>query len=181
MPLNDLKAGDIILTRSDTLLSRIIRWAGKKRTGAARVSHAAMALGDLVSSPSCVESLWHVEVSPLSKYEGQEIIVWRLIDMTEEERERMAVRALTQCNMGYASGKIVLFLFDCIFRTYFFTRLFGVSNYKVCSNLIAWAREKENGKKFGIGWRSVQPDTIDDWCRRNKKKAEMVYSSLKGN
>ena len=179
--LSDLKAGDIILTRSDTLLSRIIRWAGKKRTGAARVSHAAMALGDLVVPASCVESLWRVEVSPLSKYDGQEMIVWRLIDMTDEERERMAVRALTQCNMSYDVFKILLFLLDCLFRTYFFTRLFGISNYKVCSNLIAWAREKENGRKFGIGWRSVQPDTIDDWCRRNKKKAELVYSTLKGH
>lgn len=182
IPNLKLEPGDVILTRSPSVLSRIIRLAGIRRTGEARVSHAAIALGNMIKPPSCVEALWTVTISPLRKYLDQEIVVWRLSALSRLSRERIAIKALTRCNRLYAPLKLPLFLLDSIFRTYFFTRTFGITNYQVCSELFAWAVEKvTNEKAFGIGWRSVQPDTIDDWCRENPEKAKLVYSSLESD
>ena len=73
-----LLPGDIILSRSNTWLSKQIRNFGKIKTGSCRISHSALALGGLVSPPQVIESLWKVTRNPLKKYEGQEIVIWQI-------------------------------------------------------------------------------------------------------
>lgn len=161
-----LLAGDIILSRQDKFFSRVIRWFGKQKTGEAGYSHAAMALGELTLEPAVIESLFRVVQSPLTKYEGQEIVVYRMKSIDQMTRNRIAARALSVSNEGYGVLKIPLFAMDSVFKTYWFTSTFGVSSFKVCSNLIAWSYEKVLSRlPFGIGWRSVSPDGIDDMCR----------------
>lgn len=175
----ELEAGDIILTRANTLLSKAIRWFEKKRSGDSRFSHAALALGELTTQEEVIESLIKVTRGPLSKYNGQQIIVYRMKGLTDKQRNEIVLKAVSVEKEGYAWFKIPLFAMDSIFRTYFFTRYFGLSNFKVCSELIAWAYETVLGKKpFGLGWRSVSPDVIDDFCANGPLNWEVIYSSL---
>ena len=161
--LPPLLPSDIILSRSKTFLSKAIRFFGKLKTGSAYYSHSALVLND----SELIESLWRVNKNPVSKYEGQDIAIWRCKFLTDEQRISIAKRAESVEGGLYGIGKIPLFALDSVFHTYLFTRMLGVSNFKVCSNLIAWSYYKELGHDdiFGPGWRSVAPDTIDDWCR----------------
>jgi len=168
----ELKAGDVILSRRDTWLSKSIRWFGKVKTGKAEYSHAAMALGELsLTGDQVIESLWKVEMNDFSKYRNQDIVIWRHNLLTEKQRQNIAIRAVTLHSDGYAFFKIPLFALDSVFRTYWWTRTFGFSNFKVCSNLIAWSYEKEIGNTvFGAqGWRSTDPVGLNQWCEKNKK------------
>lgn len=182
--LPDLLPGDIILSRQNNWLSKSIRWFGKRATGSARFSHAAMALGHLTEKPECIEALWKVTRSPLSKYENQEIVVYRMKNLDIGVRNEIALRAISIEQQAYGLLKIPLFALDGVFKTYFFTSHFGLSHYKVCSELAAWAYEKTFDKfkktvladlckrlgknpPFKKGWRSISPDFLDDHCSKS--------------
>src|SRR3989304_3442715 len=139
MPIPKLKPADIILSRTDAWLSKAIRAFEKKRTGSARFSHAAMALGDLTEKQEVIESLWKIQRSPLAKYEKESIVVYRHKLLTDAERREIAFEALAVSNDAYAVLKIPLFMLDSAFNTYFFTSKLGVSSFKVCSNLAAFS------------------------------------------
>ena len=201
MPIPKLKPCDIILSRTDAWLSKAIRAFEKKRTGSARFSHAAMALGDLTEKQEVIESLWKIQRSPLAKYEKESIIIYRHKLLTDIERREISLIALSVSNAPYALLKIPLFALDAAFNTYFFTSKLGISSFKVCSNLAAWSyhqyfkqksedlftsgvpfpknswqkRYAENGV-FDTGWKSTSPDTIDDNNREEPELWEQVYA-----
>ena len=174
MEIPELLPGDIILSRSNAPISRLIRWFGKKQTGNARVSHAAMA----VSNKLLTESLFRVTVGPIAKYHGQPCIVYRMVGLSDHEREMIALKAVSVEGKRYGWAKIPLFALDSLFRTYLFTSRVGVTSFKVCSELIAWAYEKTLAyKPFGLGWRSISPDIIDDYCSHSAYW-NVIYDNL---
>jgi hypothetical protein len=151
----------------------------KMRSGGSRVSHAALALGHLTEKPEVIESLWKVTRNPLNKYDGQEIIILRKKDLTLGQRNEIALKCVSVEQQSYGILKIPLYGLDALFKTYWFSKNLGLSNFKVCSNLIAWSYEKVLGKQvFGVPWRCVTPDVIDDFCDHNPEWEE-VYNSLK--
>lgn len=175
-----LLPADIILSCSDAWISKQIRDVGKLASGSCRVSHASLALGNLTEKPECIESLWKVTRSPISKYENEQIVIWRNKTLSRGKRNEIALKMVSIERDGYGLLKLPLFFLDAVFKTYFFTQHFGVSNFKVCSEAIAWAYEKALNKPsyFGCGWRSVSPDIIDDQCSANVKEWECVYDSI---
>lgn len=185
-----LLPGDCINSRSNTLLSKLIRKAGRNNfpdyigqdLNSARVSHTALALGDGL----CIESLWRVRINPISKYDGQKCVIWRIPDHIIENanpdmnpmqiRESVAKHALFSAGDSYGVLKIPLFLLDFAFNTYKFTSKLGISNFKVCSNLFAYVWHKHGNIDFGRDWRSISPDYLDDMAI--VEKWDLVYSSI---
>lgn len=174
----NLLPGDILLSRKNTWLSRTIRKFGKIKTGSAKVSHAALCLGKLTEKPEVIEALWKVIRNPLSKYDKEQIVIFRKRGLNQAQRNEIALKCISVENQAYGILKLPLFALDSLTHSYFFTQTFGLSNYKVCSNLIAWAYEKAAGIKFGVGWRSVQPDTIYDFCVSKQQDWEIILNGL---
>lgn len=177
---NILFPGDIILSRSNTWLSKSIRHFEAKRSGDGRIkgsrySHALMALGITWPGEYVIESLVRVTVSPFDKYDDQEIVIWRRKDLDLNQRIQIASKAISVRKDSYGIFKIPLFALDSVFGTYKFSKYLGLSNFKVCSNLIAWTYEKTLGvKQFGKSWRSVTPDVIDDYCMLNPHEYDEI-------
>ena len=59
--LKDIVPGDIILTRTNTFISKAIRFFGKMQTGGAEYSHAAAGLSNYM----CIEALWRTRISDM--------------------------------------------------------------------------------------------------------------------
>ena len=173
MNLPYLHPADIILSRSGTFFSKAIRFFEKLKSGSANYSHSAMCLSDR----EVIESLWRVTVNPTSKYENEDIVIYRPKFLTMDQKRSVVNRSLKIEGQAYGVLKIPLFAMDAVFKTYLFTQTFGISHFKVCSNLIAWAYYKELGHDdiFGTGWRSVSPDVIDDYCSRWPLLWEKIY------
>lgn len=173
-----LLPADIILTRSNTWLSKAIRWFGKRKTGEAFVSHAAVALGDIFGEQKIIESLSSVKLNPLSKYEGQRIIIYRP-PISDEDRKRIADFLLTKEHKGgYAWLKLPLMALDSMVPgdNYPFTRIFGISHFKVCSQLYVYAFYKLGIKLFHRNWREWSPDGICDFAAANRWP--LIYNSI---
>lgn len=176
--LERLQSADIGLSSSDSFVGRAIRYFEAAQSGSARYSHAWIALGKLTDKPQVIESLWKIARSPVGKYADQKIIVYRHKNLTRGQRNEVALKCVELTNHSYGTLKIPLFALDGIFRTYFFTKMFGVSSFKVCSNLVAWAYESVLGHEvFGTCWRSVTPDVIDDYCQAHPDTWEVVLIS----
>lgn len=176
--LEHLQTADIGLSFSDSFIGRAIRYFETKRSGSARYSHAWLALGDLTIQPEVIESLSKVTRSPVQKYYGRKIIVYRNNKLTKAQCNEIGMKCAERANHGYAWLKIPLFALDAMFKTYFFTSMFGISSFQVCSNLVAWAYEKVLGYEvFGVGWRSVSPDVIDDYCMANPDIFDVVFNN----
>lgn len=176
MPIPKLMAGDVILSRSQTWLSRKIRLFEKWRSGGSRFSHALLALGELTEKPEVIEALWKVTRNSLEKYSDQEIVIYRKKNLTQGQRNEIALKCVSVERSTYGIMKIPLLALDAMFRTYWFSQHLGFSNFKVCSELIAWAYDEVlNESVFGCNWRSVSPDVIDDYCIQTQEW-EMIFS-----
>jgi hypothetical protein len=162
-----LHMADLILSRSDTLLSKLIRFFEKEQTGDARVSHAALALGPFHQSPAVIEQLWTMQISPIKKYENQKLIIYRNSKWSHVTKHNICVAMMTLMNQPYGLFKIPLNALDAITGTFWFTSHLGITRFKTCAQAIAWSCYKATGEDnvFGCGWRSVTPDIQDDWCR----------------
>lgn len=173
----ELLPGDIILSRSKTWISKAIRFFSKLQSGNARVSHAALALGDGL----VIESLTKIRINEFAKYKDQPIVIYRLRDHSDQEHESVRREALKVAGNTYGLLKLPLFILDslssaiCRKPVYFFTQTFGITNFQVCSNFVAWIWQTHGNHIWPINWRSISPDYLDDWCVKN---AELIYSSL---
>ena len=175
--LPDLLPGDIILSRSKTWISKTIRFFSKLQSGDARVSHAVLVLGDGL----VIESLVKIRINELAKYKDQTIVIYRLKDHSDSDRESVRREALKVTGNTYGLLKLPLFVLDSFSSVirrrpvYFFTQTFGITNFQVCSNFVAWIWRTHGNHIWPIDWRSISPDYLDDWCSRN---ADLIYSSL---
>lgn len=177
MGLPELLPGDIILSKNNTILSTVIRWFEGLQTRKARVSHAAMALGHGL----VIESLWRVRINDLAKYEKQRIVVYRLKDHSDEERQNVARRAMKLAGDSYGLLKLPLFALDGLSSwtlrlfgwkkpVYFWTSKFGITNFRVCSQFLMYCWYKFGNHSWPINWRSGSPDFLDDYCDQNAEK-----------
>ena len=181
-PLNvlipDLQAGDVVLTRTEQgWLGKTIRWFSARKSGAARVNHAVCMIDDRW----CIEALTRVKTRRFfDAYLDVPLVVWRP-RVRGDIALAVAEAWLTQEARGYAWLKLPLFALDSLIpgQHYPFTRFVGLSAFKVCSNLVAWGFQKVTGRVwFGLDWRSVSPDHIDDWAEKHPEEWECVFSSL---
>lgn len=167
-----LKPADLILSKSDSVVSWVIRFFEALQTGSADYSHAAMALGELVEPESVIEQLLMVVINPVKKYIGRDIAIFRNTNWSDLQRIQIACMMQQQMRQPYGILKIPLNMLDCIFRTYWFTQTFGISHFKECMQSYAWCAYKIIGTDniFGCGWRSVSPDIAHDYCLNNPEE-----------
>jgi hypothetical protein len=185
----DLKPGDLILSRTDKWLSKAIRFFSSLQSGHARFSHSAMYIGNGL----LIEALVRVRINPITKYDDQEVVVWRLKDYDDSERLEVAQYAMLLAGDSYGWLKIPLFALDSVStfvlkcfkkdkQVYFFTRTFGLKSFRVCSILWAYCWKEiakhifnsPEGKE--IVPKSQSPDFQDDYMIRNKQT--LVFSSV---
>lgn len=179
-------AGDIILTRSDSFVSKLIRWVTSMQTGDAQYSHVAMSLGRGL----IIESLVKITVGKAEKYANQQIQVWRL-PLTKEQRASFEVGMLETAGGAYGVTKLPLFLMDAIGTKiskiwgakkpcFWFTKTFGITSIPVCSQLCVWGIEKKAGydllDQFGleVNWKTVSPDYLQDLLKLPINKARLI-------
>lgn len=168
-----LLPGDIILSKNETFVARIIRAFGVLRTGQARTNHASL----VISPHHLAESIWHVKVRATKIYDNTPVIVWRNPNLNDHDRELIAAEACKLVGSHYGFLKLFLFALDATFQTDYFTSKFGMQSFKVCSLLVSWSYSVLFGDTpFGTHWKSTAPDTIDDYCHVNNW--EVVFCTL---
>ena len=185
----DLKPGDLLLSRTSNWLSKAIRFFEALHSGDARFSHSAMYVGHGL----IIESLVRVRINQITKYDGKEIVVWRLNGYDDAKREAVAHYTLLLAGDSYGWLKIPLFALDSVStavlkcfnkdtQVYFFTRTFGIKSFRVCSILWAHAWKKiadhifldKNGKE--VCPKCQTPDFQDDYMIINNQT--LVFTSL---
>ena len=101
--------GDIGLSASKNFISKAIRFFGKLQTGNADRSHAFSAIGD----DQIIEALWRVRVNDMSKYQGQDIEIYRL-PLSDKERVSYRRGMLKIAGDSYGLTKIPLHALDSV-------------------------------------------------------------------
>lgn len=134
---------------------------------------------------------------PATIYDGMRISVYRPKFLNDYAKYNM--RRLIDYMTGekYGTGKIALLALDGIFRTFWFSKKFGITSFKVCSNVVGWLYQKtptwtctnsilwmvykgtynhhyEQNYKFGCDWKSLTPDKCEDWMRAHPDDWEKV-------
>ena len=168
---NKPEAGDLLLSVKDSWLSRTIRWFQSRKTGAARVSHAAVVLGQFYGQECVIEALHTVQINPLSKYDEQRFIIYRP-PWPKGVREGLARKLIQEVHKGrYGYLKLLLIAADSLIpgQWYPFTKILGIGHFKVCSHLFAWGAKKLgypiHVNQHTVDWRIVTPDFLDDVAR----------------
>lgn len=169
----ELLPGDIVLVKGNSWISRLIRIAtrhvGEKRT---KVNHVGMIIGGgtMGGAPYegalIIEAISKVKVRTLSRAYGppkrNEVAVYRAINLTGEERIKVAGEAYSHLGQPYGWKRVVCLTLDqMIFGAYLFRRLIR-NRSPICSWLVAHAYSKV-GKHFGVGPDSATPDDIWDF------------------
>lgn len=178
-----MKAGDIIFSRNNSLISRIIRFFTSMQTGNAKYSHVSMGLEDNL----CVEALWRVRISDMKKYAGQQIKIYR-VPLSDDERDRVREGMMQVAGNGYGITKIPLFLLDSLATqlsrlwgnkkpVFWFTKTFGVFNIPVCSQLVVWGLYNFTNYRIynealeEVSWKIISPDYLEDLLKLEVNQA----------
>lgn len=174
-----LQTGDIILLRTEGPLGFLIRAFGRAHTGGARVNHAGLVLSLEQGLKVWEAGPLGIRTRPLSVYTSTPCVIYRyLTNNTDETKAKMLELCLGLVGQSYGFLKLPLYALDgvggwvtrVVFRQnkpfYFFSKSFGITHFKVCSNAVGYVYEKVYGRKdfFHIPWRSLTPDLIDDFC-----------------
>lgn len=188
LTLVQFKSGDIGLSTSKHWVSKAILWFESIWTKDANFSHAYALVGENL----IVEALVKIAVNPIGKYRKQTTDVWR-IPITDEERKAFRIGMLRRTNGAYGFLKYPGFILDSAFTwvgqrfgrkkpVFIFSKMLGLSNIPVCSQLVVWGvhkftsyRFKEGGKE--VNWREVNPDRLEDLLKSEENQAERIYSS----
>lgn len=183
------KSGDIGFSASNTFFSKAIRFFQSWHTQSASRSHTFAFVGKEL----CVEALSRVKVNHVSKYEGKDVVVYR-IPLSKEERESFRINMLQQASKSYGWANILMFGLDAIATKltsvfgrkkpiFFFTKHAKIFNIPVCSQLVAWGLHKftsyelkdETGQK--VDWRIVSPDYFEDLLKIKHNRARLIFES----
>lgn len=171
-----LYKGDIFLTKSETLLGKLIRFFSRNfwesRT---QVNHVGVIVseGEELHDAMCVEALRRTMYHKLwDQYAKKNIkvAIYRPKNLTTEEREAIANAAQKYEGRVYGYLKIIAHMLDWfLFNVYFFRRIFRIDRYPICSWLVAKCYSKI-GKDFGVSSGMAQPDDIWDFVTSNPDK-----------
>jgi len=170
----ELKAGDVFLTRGNSILSRLIRFfsrgIGESRTA---VNHAGLIAepGDLHTAVA-IEAIRFVTRRTLWSGYGPPrtdcVAIFRANNLTEDDIRKIVARAQSMVGRKYGMIAIVAHLLDwCLLGAYFFRRLVPGMRYPICSWLVADAFAQA-GKNFGVSPGEAEPDDIWDFVKSHE-------------
>lgn len=180
--LPTLRAGDIGLSSDKTFLSTAIRFFERLQTGEANRSHA----WSLLSTTRCIEALWRVTINPVEKYDGADCEIWRL-PLTDADREAYSDGIMLSAGQDYGLFKIPLHALDSFASVlrrkpiFFFTRAFGITSFKDCSQLTVWALHRfttyvlRDANHDPVDWVCVSPDYLQDLLSLPHNGAVRIY------
>ena len=186
----DYQTGDIGLSYSPNLPSKIILWFTSGHTQDAKKSHAYL-MGDeeLVVEPLASGKIC---INDVSEYENVEHSVYRL-SLTPVDKRRLKFGIIGEVNKGYGFTKLPLFVLDSMATkilslfgrktpVFFFTKYFGISSFKVCSQFVVWAIHKFTNYRLRdqngaiVNWRTVSPDRLEDLLKLPINEAVLIHS-----
>jgi hypothetical protein len=171
----------VFLTKGTSFVSRAIRFftrrIGEKRSEA---NHVGIIVEEgTVHSAIAVEALALVRRHALHRYAAKEktkVAVFRPINLTEGEKEKIVTKANSYVGRKYGVLKIVTHALDWTLQgAYVFRRLTNEDNYPICSWVVAHAF-KAADKNFGVEAGAASPDDIWDFVTKdeNSDKYEQV-------
>ena len=184
-----LKSGDIGLSKGSNWVSKLIIWAQDTWTEEARWSHVFASIG----REELVEALSKIRLTSLERYNNKDVEVFRL-PLTAKERIDFREGMILRINGSYGFLKYPLFFLDASTSwlkrrigmkkpCFFFTRVFGISNLPVCSQLVVWGIHKYTSYRFKnaegkvVNWRVVTPDYLEDLIKLKVNESEKIFSS----
>ena len=101
--------------------------------------------------------------------------ILRYNNSSKERNDRMIKILSNLLGLEYGWYRLFIQLLDHIFRTNMFTSLVRDSKTQVCSSYVAWGYYVIYKLKFNdVGWRSCDPDDIDDESLRNPNDWEIL-------
>lgn len=136
--------------------------------------------------------------SKVTEYNGVSLTYYRPLFLTPEIRDNLIIMMQLLCGQRYAYGKIVLLALDALFRTYWFSRRCGVTDFKVCAHVVAWLYDKVPttpayvdalnsivkgkyehpqalGYKFGVkSWKDLNVDLLQDFMAESVDWEQIV-------
>ncbi len=167
-----IRAGDIVLYRSSSMLGSLIRLASRqtKREAPTRWNHVAVA----VSSVDVVEALSTVVQRDLfTSVCGNDYAVYRVNGMSEESGLAVATAARAMVGRKYGYVKMVAHFADYALSrlsgkdVHAFRKLCKIGKYPICSWVVAHSFDCAAKLLFGVPPDEAQPDDIGDWCERS--------------
>lgn len=190
IPDKKFLSGDIGLTMSDSWISKLIVWFTSGQTGDASKSHGLLSAGqELIVEPLASGKIC---INKISKYDNSNIDFWR-IPLNDEDRENLKLGILQAVNSAYGFLKLPLFALDSVATkilslfgrkepVFFFTKYFGISSFKVCTQFVVWAIHKFTSYRFRdkndivVDWKIVSPDYLEDLLKLPINQASLIYS-----
>lgn len=171
----DLMNGDILLTRSNRLISRIIRAVLQRPGDPAPYSH----VGGYVGNYQVIEAKHRVECTPLDAFLGDKsgVMIIRMVGVIDEDRQAMADMGRLREGGKYGYIKVgILQGLDQFFNTNWFTKTLSITNRPYCSELWASIYYDVTGHKInGVSPRSCEPDDWEDEVLHNSHKWQIIY------
>jgi hypothetical protein len=174
--VTDLRAGDIVLTRSLSPGGWVIRYFERARGAPpAQVNH----VGVMVDADTIVEALATVQRRNVRAVYGppcqNPTAIYRPLNLTDAERVAIVTKAASYVGKRYGVLKIVTHLADwCLGGRYVFRRLAGLTDYPICSWVVAYAYQVA-GKSFGVDPGSASPADIWDFVTTRSDLYERVW------
>ena len=177
-----LKPGDIFLTRGRGFISRAIRFftrgIGEKRT---KVNHVGLVVeGEDLQNAVVVEALRRVKRHTLWSQYGppkkDAVAIYRALNLTQEEVDKIVATAERQVGKKYGYLKILVHFLDwLLLGAYVFRRLVPDNKYPICSWVVAHSFAKA-GKNFDVEPGAATPDDIWDFvAERQPSKYQQIH------
>lgn len=195
MTLPLIYSGDAGLSASKGMLSKIIRFGGALQTGKADRSHAFCG----IESGMIIEALVRVRINDASKYDKQDIELYRP-PLTNAERKSFHIGMIKVAGDSYGWGKPFLAGLDSIatgFKklftlghakepVFFFSQTMGFFSFKDCSQLLVWGwhnftdyRLMDEYHKV-VPWKCATPDYCQDLFSLPHNRMKLYYKQLDG-
>lgn len=132
-----------------------------------------------------------VREKPISVYKNKKVRIFKPKFLSFVIKDNMKRMLPYLTGDSYGITKIPLLALDNIFDTYFFSKTFGITDFKVCNQLWAWIykkvpivyssdddlyniakgkfdHQKELGYEFGCHWKQTNPDIMEDFVSQSK-------------
>ena len=164
-----LLPGDIVLTRSNGTIGKLIRVFTKSgNESETMVNHVGMVdTTSYLCDATMVEAVDKVRVRKILEYYGSntgiEYAIYRPTFLDHYRRKIVIDKLNSYVNKNYGYLKIVTHFLDyCIGGKYFFRKLAKSDDYPICSWVVAYAYDSI-GFKFGVDPQEASPDDIWDF------------------
>ena len=175
--------GDVVLVRGNSLFSRAIRWATRRRHETpTRFNHGClMDIAALLPDAQVTEALATVRTHPFADVlrDGAEVEVWRHTGLTMGERQAIAAKAREYRDRRYGASKIALHFLDALVNKVWWgknelfiaRRLCFLDTLPMCIWAVVFPYYRAAKVLFGPDLRRadpryMDPDSLHDWVTR---------------